>query len=145
MVDLGSGLKFPEKTVTTNLRPDLLLISNKTKQIIMWELTVCWKANFASANKCKRSKYQQLVEDCQKKKWWANCIPIEIGCRGFLSKSMCYALSSIRITGITKRKAIKAITHETEMTVDKMKRSKLVQEKMKEKNARNDIILKHFQ
>ena len=115
MVDLGSRLKFPENIVATNLRPDLLLISNKTKQIIMWELTVCWEENFESANEYKRSKYQQLLEDCQKKKWRANCIPIEIGCRGFMSKSMCHALTSIGITGITKRKAIKAITHETEM------------------------------
>ena len=106
---------------------------------------MCWGENFATANEYKRSKYQQLVEDCQEKKCQANCIPIEIGCWGFMSESMCYALSSIGITGITKRKAIKAITHETEMAVDKKKRSKLVQEKMKEKNARNDIILKHFQ
>ena len=75
----------------------------------MRELTVCWEENFASANEYKRFKYQRLVEDCQKKNVRANCIPIEIGCWGFMSKSMCYALSSIGITGITKRKALKAI------------------------------------
>ena len=39
-VDLGGQLKFPERITRTSLRPDLVLTSDSTKQIVLLELTV---------------------------------------------------------------------------------------------------------
>ncbi|KAJ8014240.1 hypothetical protein DPEC_G00038200 [Dallia pectoralis] len=42
-VDLGKQLNFPGTAATTSLRPDMLLISETSKQIILLELTVPWE------------------------------------------------------------------------------------------------------
>ena len=38
-VDLGSNLKIPTEICVTNLRPDLIIVSRKTKQLGIVELT----------------------------------------------------------------------------------------------------------
>ncbi len=42
-VDLVKQLKFPPYNITTTLRPDILLVSEVTKNIVMLELTVPWE------------------------------------------------------------------------------------------------------
>ena len=38
--DHGTRLKFPEEVTSTNLRPDIVLLSRRTKQLAIVELTV---------------------------------------------------------------------------------------------------------
>jgi len=64
-VDLGRQLKFPETVAITSLRPDMVLISEASKQIILFELTVPWEDRIEEANERKRSKYIELVKECQ--------------------------------------------------------------------------------
>ena len=61
-VDLDELLKFPDHIVRAQLRPDMILVSNTTKQVIMWELTVSWEENMAESHGRKLTKYQELVE-----------------------------------------------------------------------------------
>lgn len=56
----------------------------------------------------KRSKYQELVEQCQRSGWRACCEPIEVGCRGFMGHSLCRVYTLVGIVGAAKRKAIKS-------------------------------------
>ena len=42
-VDLGKQLKFPGKVAVTTLRPDMVLLSEASKQVILLELTVPWE------------------------------------------------------------------------------------------------------
>lgn len=42
-VNLGKQLKFPVNITTTSLRPDMVLTSESTKQVVLLELTVPWK------------------------------------------------------------------------------------------------------
>lgn len=66
-VDLGRQLKFPETVAIMSLRPDMVLISEASKQIILFELTVPWEDRIEEANERKRSKYIELVKECQRK------------------------------------------------------------------------------
>ncbi len=43
LVDLEQQLKFPNHIVTTTLRPDVVLLSESTKQVVLLELTVPWE------------------------------------------------------------------------------------------------------
>ena len=61
-------LYFPRDTVTTELRPDLVIWSKKTKVIIIGELTVFWKDNIDERNEYKRAKYQDLVADIKRQR-----------------------------------------------------------------------------
>ncbi|XP_061571176.1 uncharacterized protein LOC133424524 [Cololabis saira] len=107
-VDLGKQLKFPDYITTTSLRPDIVLSSVSSRQVLLIELTVPWEDRIEEANERKRSKYQELVEQCQRRGWKARCEPIEVGCRGFAGRSLCKVFTLLGITGAAKRKAIKS-------------------------------------
>ena len=110
LVDLERQTKFPAPIVEIKLRPDLVMFSNSTKKVIMWELSVPWEENMESMHERKIAKYEPLVEQCQVNGWQAICQAVEVGCRGFNAMSMSKALISIGISGAVKRKALKNIT-----------------------------------
>ena len=64
LVDLERQTKFPAHIVETKLRPDLVMFSNSTKKVIMWELSVPWEENMESTHERKIAKYEPLVEQC---------------------------------------------------------------------------------
>ena len=106
-VDLQRQLKFPAHVTTTSLRPDIVLSSVSASQVLLLELTVPWEERIEEAYERKRSKYQELVEQCQRGGWRTRCMPIEVGCRGFAGRSLCRAYTLLGITGAEKRKAIR--------------------------------------
>ena len=113
-VDLGRQLKFPEYVTSTSLRPDLVLTSASSKQVLLLELTVPWEDRMGEANEHKRLKYQELIEDCRRRGWKARCEPIEVGCRGFAARSLCRAFSLLGISGAAKRRGVKSATEAAE-------------------------------
>ncbi len=112
--DLVKQLKFPQHIVRTTLRPDILLVSEEMKNIILMELTVPWEDHLDEAHERKRTKYEELVIDCRKQGWKARCMLIEVGCRGFVGQSLYKTLSVLGITGAERRRAMKNITEEAE-------------------------------
>ncbi|XP_056906313.1 uncharacterized protein LOC130535346 [Takifugu flavidus] len=102
-VDLGKQLIFPQHIVTTSLRPDMIIISEASKYLIMLDLTVPWEEQIEEANKRKRAKYQELVEEC----------------RGRAHKSwlirLCRTLPDrLGVTGTAKKRAIKSASEAAE-------------------------------
>lgn len=43
MVDLGRKFKFPARILITSLRPDIIILSEATKELALIELTVPWE------------------------------------------------------------------------------------------------------
>ena len=115
-VDLINQLKFPPHITRTSLRPDIVLFSDSTKQVILLELTVPWEENMEEAYERKLSKYQELLESCRTSGWRTCYFPVEIGCRGFAGRSMVRALTCLGITGQKRRRAIKLILEAAEKT-----------------------------
>ncbi|XP_041920594.1 uncharacterized protein LOC121684601 [Alosa sapidissima] len=113
-VDLGKQLKIPARITTTRLRPDMIIVSDSTKQLIILELTVPWEERMEEANERKRAKYQELVEECRSQGWRTYCEPLEVGCRGFAGRSLCKVLTMLGLTGEAKRKAIRSATEAAE-------------------------------
>ncbi|XP_063054019.1 uncharacterized protein LOC134448252 [Engraulis encrasicolus] len=114
LVDLEKQLKFPSHIAATTLRPDVVLVSNATKQVIMLQLTVPWEDRLEEAFERKLSTYSGLVSDCQQSGWRAKCLPIEVGCRGFAAWSLANALGGLGIVGHQKRRAIRNTTEAAE-------------------------------
>ncbi|XP_055496018.1 uncharacterized protein LOC129699945 [Leucoraja erinacea] len=77
-VDLGKQLKYPQHITATSLRPDMIITSDVTKQLIVLELTVPWEERIEEANERKCAKYQELVEMCQDRGWKTYYEPIEV-------------------------------------------------------------------
>ena len=65
IVDLEKQLQFPQDIVETRLRPDMVLLSPFTKQLVLIELTVPWEERIEEAHERKRLKCELLVEQCK--------------------------------------------------------------------------------
>ncbi|XP_061589349.1 uncharacterized protein LOC133454644 [Cololabis saira] len=113
-VDLGRQLKFPENIAVTTLRPDMVLGSESTRQVVLLELTVPWKDRMEEAFERKRAKYEELAGECRSKGWKTRCNPIEVGCRGFAGQSLSRAFKMLGVKGLQHRKALKNISDAAE-------------------------------
>ncbi|KAK1789677.1 hypothetical protein P4O66_015578, partial [Electrophorus voltai] len=80
-VHLGRQLKFPQHIAKTSFRPDMIITSAASKQLIMLELSVPWEERMEEANGRKRAKYQILLEMCRGLR--TSYEPIEVDYRGF--------------------------------------------------------------
>ena len=61
-VDLGGILKIPSNITITNLRPDIILVSESTHQLGIIELTVPSEHRIEVSNDMKKTKYAPIVE-----------------------------------------------------------------------------------
>ncbi|XP_077372334.1 uncharacterized protein LOC144033646 [Festucalex cinctus] len=113
-VDLGKQLKFPENIAVTTLRPDIVLVSETTRQVVLLELTVPWEDRMEEAFERKRAKYEELAGECRSRGWKTRCTPIEVGCRGFAGQSLVWALKMLGVKGLHNRRAIKNISDAAE-------------------------------
>ena len=108
-VDLDGRLKVPEEVAVTNLRPDMLLISDGTKKMGIVELTVPGEERIEVSGELKRTKYAGLQEEGRKNGWLVQIWAIEVGCRGFPAASMASFLKEIGIHGNERRRKLKRI------------------------------------
>ena len=114
LVDLEKQLRFPGHIVATKLRPDIVLTSDSTRQVVMLELTVPCEERLDEAYERKLAKYSDLVEGCQQAGWKAKCFPVEVGCRGFAARSPTSAFSKLGLLGAAKSKAVRNATDAAE-------------------------------
>ena len=68
-VDLKGRLKIPSSITITDLRPDMILISESTKQLGIIELTVPNESRIEVSGEMKRAKYAPIVEEGTRKGW----------------------------------------------------------------------------
>ncbi|XP_066304443.1 uncharacterized protein [Branchiostoma lanceolatum] len=108
-IDLDRQLVFPEEVAVTRLRPDVILWSKETKQVVLIELTVPWEERAEEAHERKALKYQELVHMCKERGWKASCSPVEVGTRGFISQSMWKALGATGVKGKRRRETTKKL------------------------------------
>ena len=106
LVDLDGRLKVPEEVAVTNMRPDILLISDITKKVGIVELTVPGEERIEVSGELKRAKYAGLQEEGRKNGWLVQIWAIEIGCRGFPAASMATFLKDIGINGNERRRKL---------------------------------------
>jgi hypothetical protein len=111
--DLMKQLQFPD-IVHTTLRPDIVMVSGKTKKIILVELTVPWEERCTQAHERKKAKYEDLVQECREAGWRAWNYPIEVGCRGFPAPSLGKMFQDMGIEGQARKLAIKKVSQAAE-------------------------------
>ena len=109
-VDLGKRLKIPIGVSATNLRPDITIVSGKTKQMGIVELTVPTEERIEISGELKRNKYEKIVNEGRQNGWRVRCWAVEVGCRGFPAVSMSSFLKDIGYPGGQRRKIIEKIS-----------------------------------
>ena len=112
--DLKKQLKFPEEIAHTSLRPDIVLWSKGTKQVVLMELTVPWEERIEEAYERELKKYQALILESQQNGWKAWNLPVEVGCRGFAGRSLWRALGLLGIEGPARKRLVANTTKRAE-------------------------------
>ena len=86
-----NGSTIPQNIVTTNSRPDLVVIDNSTQPptVYLFELTICFERadNIEAANTRKYERYSSLSQDIKDAGYQCKNIPFEVGSRGHLTTS----------------------------------------------------------
>ena len=111
---MNGRLKFPSKVADTSLRPDMLLMSDKTKRVGLVELTVPSEERAELSGELKRTKYAELEREGRSNGWAVRIWTIEVGCRGFPAASMATFLKDIGISGGERARNLKNIAETAE-------------------------------
>ena len=114
LVDLKTQLKFPPEIAVTRKRPDMVLWSRVTKQVVLMELTVPWEEGVEEAYERKMLSYNELVQECRSRGWKTWCLPFEVGCRGFAAQSLWRCMKTLGIVGKVRSSLIKSAENAAE-------------------------------
>lgn len=93
--------QIPPSIASSALRPDICLYSEKAKKVCFIELTSPAEENIQLWKVTKREKYIDLVEEAKANGYTALCRTIEVGARGFVSKS---SMNVFSILGFSQKK-----------------------------------------
>jgi hypothetical protein len=82
--DLGE-FHFPINAAATERRPDIVLWSDATRQLVLLELTVPDENNVVSARQRKLQRYVELIAECKERYPGTVCLTVEVGVRGHIA------------------------------------------------------------
>ena len=111
LVDLGKPrLKVPEHIVVTTKRPDIVIYSNMSRQVLMVELTCPWEDRIGLANELKQKNYEDIRQESVQNGWRCQVWPVEIGARGFAGRSLGALMKEVGVVGAERKKIIKELS-----------------------------------
>ena len=90
--DLDSSYVFPGHIAVSSLRPDIVIFSNSLKRVVLVELTCPCEENMERWHSTKLAKYSCLVNTITSNGWGADLFAIEVGARGYCSRSVTLCL-----------------------------------------------------
>ena len=93
--------QIPPSIASSTLRPDICVYSEQAKKVCFIELTSPAEENIQFWKLNKRQKYIGLVEEAKANGYTAMCRTIEVGARGFVSKS---SMNVFSLLGFTSKK-----------------------------------------
>ena len=106
---------FPTHIAITDKRPDIILFSDETKQVVLIELTVPWETRVEEAYERKKKSYEELRGDCFDNDWTCWCFPVEVGCRGFPSQSLLNTAKHLGIRAKSRKKLLRESSNRAEV------------------------------
>ena len=114
-MDLQKLLKYPEHIAVSGKRPDIVIYSNSLKSVIHVELTCPCEERFEEAHKDKMARYgpgSPFEKACADNGWKTSCFPIEVGARGYASKSLGSCLRQLGLGKKSTRTTVKKAANE---------------------------------
>ncbi|KAK3767773.1 hypothetical protein RRG08_044906 [Elysia crispata] len=109
--DLPEWDSHPSIIKETRLRPDIVIHSASTQQLIMVELTVPYENRMEEAHIYKREKYLNMTkeQELENAGYKAVVMPVEVGARGFGESLVYDLLTKLSICGNKRTKALKLL------------------------------------
>ena len=102
---------FPPTVDSTSLRPDVVIWSEFSREVVLLELTVCAEEGVAAAQVRKEARYTVLMADIEaEKKWKATLLTLEIGARGLVASRTYRAFVNLGFSGPQANKLCKSLS-----------------------------------
>ena len=98
VADLDGGLLFPGHIAVSAQRPDIVIYSNSLKKVLLIELTCPCEENMEAWHSQKVSKYSCLVNTIRTNGWCVDMFAIEVGARGYCSRSLTLCLRRLGLS-----------------------------------------------
>ena len=80
-----SPTAVPPHVLVTPLRPDVFLINEESREVVLFELTCPWERNIDRSHEYKENKYAPIVADMSRN-YKVFHFSVEVAARGFISK-----------------------------------------------------------
>ena len=93
--DLNGSYIFPGHIAISSLRPDIIIYSNSLRRVILIELTSPSEENMETWHSIKLSKYMCLVHMIEANGWCVDLFAIEVGARGYCSRTVTCCLKKL--------------------------------------------------
>ena len=90
-----TGGTLPVHIVVSKLRPDIVIVNNKTKSVHLVELTVPFEHNISKAHERKTQKYADLVSDITQNGYKCTLTCVEVGSRGLVTPETMKSISEM--------------------------------------------------
>ena len=110
LADLNSNYCFQVHIAFTQLRPDITIFSNNLRKVILIELTCPCKENMESWHSTKISKYLPLKIIVDSNGWCVELFTVEVGARGYCSKSFLCCVKKLGFKNTLIRNTIKKLS-----------------------------------
>ena len=107
LADLNSNYCFPVHIAFTQLRPDITIFSNSLRKVILIELTCPCEGKIQSWHSTKINKYIALKTVIESNGWCLELFAVEVGARGYCSKSVLCCFKKLGFNKTRIRNTIK--------------------------------------
>ena len=107
LADLKKTYCFPVHIAFTQLRPDITIFSNSLRKVILIELTCPCEENMESWHGTKIDKYSALKTIIESKGWCVELFAVEVGARGYCSRSVLCCFKKLRFNNKLIRTLLK--------------------------------------
>ena len=87
--------RFTSAFTFTELRPDIVIYSNSIKRVVLIELTSPCEENMPYWHDYKVQHYANLTRSIRTNGWQCEVLAIEVGARGFCSRTVVSALKRL--------------------------------------------------
>ena len=108
--DLNRNYCFPVHIAFTQLRPDITIFSNNLRKVILIEVTYPCEENLESWHSTKINKYLALKTIIESNGWCVERFAVEVGARGYCSKSVLGCFRKLGFSNTLIRNTIKKLS-----------------------------------
>ena len=113
IADLNSNYCFPVQIAFTQLRPDITIFSNNLRTVILIELTCPCEENMESWHSTKINNYLALKTIIGSNGWCVEVFTVEVGTRGYCSRSVLCCFKKLGFSNALIRNTIKNLSKST--------------------------------
>ena len=112
--DLPGMKEYPDVIKESGLRPDMVLISESSRTVVIVELTVPYESNMSESHEFKMAKYEGLAREIRQKGYRTQLFAVEVGARGLAGGTVYSLFQRLGLSGQARSRYLKQVAEAAE-------------------------------